>query len=568
MHHAKRWQQATALPPQQAAVLRHIPSVIAQILFNRGVTDPSEVDSFLSEEGDALGDPFLMKGMRAAVHRVRDALHAREQVVVYGDFDADGITSAALLVQALQGFGVSAEPYIPHRVEEGYGLNCEALGRLAEQGAKLVITVDCGISSAGEVAFARTRGLDVIVTDHHHISGEVPDAVAVINPRQADCAYPFKDLAGVGVAFKLVQALITTFGSGATDGGADRFLDLVALGTVADLAPLLGENRALVKRGLKALNPPSRLGLREMALASRLAKIDASTIGYTIGPRLNAAGRLDSAMASYHLLFTTSPEEARDLASVLDDINTDRQQLTADLVQRARQQVLDEAGDVKLLIVAGPDYRAGVVGLVAGRLAEEFYRPAAVVEQGEETSRGSARSIPGFNIVAALDECADLLVRYGGHAQAAGFTVENGNLSALSQRLRCIAEAQLTGSLLEPVLSLDAELPLAGATWEMLSWLERLAPFGYANPAPVLLARRVRVCGAPRVVGKDHLKLKLMDPAGRNVLDAIGFRLGELAGRLSENAFWDVAYRLESNQWGSFPPALQVNIKDMRPWHA
>ena len=562
-----KWQIAPPAPQDHLARFPQLSPLIVQLLYNRGITAPQDVQDFLA--GARPDDnPFRLKGMNQAVTRLRQAIRQGEQVAIYGDFDADGVTATALLVETLSALGARVEPYIPHRVDEGYGLNTGALRQLASKGVSLVVTVDCGIRSINEVNYGRKLGLDLIITDHHSVGEEVPPALAVINPKQRDCRYPFQDLAGVGVAFKMGQALLKAnrqvpVAKGEVSLDEEDLLDLAALGTVADLAPLLGENRSLVRRGLERLNDPQRLGVRAMIAQAGLkpGQIEATTIGFVLGPRLNAAGRIDSATKSYDLLTCRSPDQAADLAQELEELNRHRQRLTAEALERAKEQVLMAGEDEKLFFAAGKGFLAGIVGLVAGRLTEEFYRPAVVVELGPEESRGSARSIPEFNITAALDQCRDLLVRYGGHAAAAGFTVANDNLEALQERLRGIAARQLEGVELAPTLLIDAEVELSEVDWATQALLTQLEPCGYANPAPLLLSRRAVVRDA-RAVGTDgsHLKLTLSD--GRNVKDAIAFHQGRWAGQLPRHI--DVVYSLEVNEWQG-EKRLQLNVKDLRP---
>jgi len=561
----KRWQVAPPPPPGHTAGFPGLSPLIVQLLYHRGLDTPSKVQTFL--KGDWPEDnPFRLKGMNEAVTRLRQAIRQREPIAVYGDFDADGVTATALLVETLSALGAQTEPYIPHRVE-GYGLNKDALHQLAQKGIKIVVTVDCGIRATDEIAYGCGLGLDIIVTDHHSPAEELPPATAAINPKQVDCHYPFKKLAGVGLAFKLAQALLranrqTPVARGKVDLDEEDLLDLVALGTVADLAPLLEENRALVRRGLEKLNQPQRLGLQALISQAgvRPGQITATTIGYVLGPRLNAAGRLDTAMASYNLLTSSSPAGARSLALELEEANSERQRLTVDTLERAREQVLAIGEEERLFFVAAKDYLPGIVGLVAQRLTDEFYRPSVVVELGLERSRGSARSIPEFNITAALDQCSDLLVKYGGHSAAAGFTVTNAKLEPLQERLRQIAMHQLEGVELLPTLSIDAEVDLSEMNWATHALLEQLEPFGYANPTPVFLSREVIVRDA-RVVGERHLKMTLSD--GRAVWDAIAFRQGGWAGKLSHRI--DVVYTLEVNEWNE-EKRLQLNVKDLRPF--
>lgn len=572
----KKWIVAPQAPATHLARFAHISPLIVQLLYNRGVTDPAEVEAFLQGEA-RLDNPFRIKGVNEAVARIRQAIRSGERIAVYGDFDADGVTATALLVQVLSALGAFVRPYIPHRVDEGYGLNNGALAELARDRATLVITVDCGIRSVEEVAFGRRLGLDMIVTDHHSLGPQLPPALAAINPKRADCPYPFKGLAGVGLAYKLAQALLRSHQQVpirpdiATDLQESDLLDLVALGTVADLAPLLGENRVLVQRGLERLNQPQRPGLQALLGQSGLAPgaVTATSIGFGLGPRLNAAGRLDSAMISYELLQTADVFKAAELAQQLDRLNARRQQLTAEAVEAAQAQIEAEGAGGYLHMAASQSFLSGIVGLVAGRLVEQYYRPAIVVELGERTSRGSARSIAEFDITRALDRCAEagMLLRHGGHAAAAGFTVETQRLPALKERLQEIAAEELGARDLRPTLSIDAEVPLGDLDWATFGLLQQLEPTGYANPQPLLMSRRVRIRDAKRV-GADsaHLKLTVSDPdAGPRqevAWDAIAFRQAHWYGSLPRSV--DLAYSLEKNSWNG-QPRLQLNVSDIRP---
>ncbi len=571
---SKRWDIAPLVSIRQRERVAHVHPLLVQVLFNRGVTDPEDVDAFLKSRA-RFDDPFRMKGVPEAVARIRAAVRAAEPMVVYGDFDADGVTSTALLVQALGALGGQVRPYIPHRVDEGYGLNRDALDRLRAEGARLVITVDCGIRSAAEVAHGIGLGLDMIVTDHHSIQRDeqgrdiLPPALAVINPKQQADPYPFKDFAGVGLAFKLAQALLLAEKRDplAVQPAAleERdLLDLVALGTVADLAPLLSENRSLVQRGLAELNRPRRPGVQAMLDEAKIAtgKVDATAIGFALGPRINAAGRLASAGLSYDLLTASDVLAARPLAAQLGELNRERQDKTQQLVDLARQQI-DAAGAARhLYLLADRSFHPGIVGLVAGRLVEELYRPALVAEVGDDETHGSARSIPEFNITAALDDCRDLLVRHGGHAAAAGFTVKNENLDALRRRLEQAAAAELADRDLAPSLTVDAEVQLANFDFALVEQLAQLEPCGYANPQPVFASTGLEVVAA-RGVGADskHLKLAVRDPRSRAVWDAIAFRLGEWRSQLPHRV--DLAYAVEVNEFNG-RRSLQLNVKDIR----
>lgn len=560
----KRWQIA---PRVSSLVLARFPSLhplIVQILYNRGITTPEQADAFLSPDAFS-ASPFLMRGVNEAVERIRRAIRAGEAMAVYGDFDVDGVTATVLLVQALQSLGAKVKPYIPHRIDEGYGLNKDALQQLKDQGVRIVITVDCGVRSLDEVAFGKQIGLDMIVTDHHAPTDELPDAFAVINPKQALCKYPTKELSGAGVAFKLAQALMLAdeqvpLGKSRMAISDDALVDLVALGTVADLVPLTGENRTLVQRGLASLRKSERPGLQALMRHASLKpeSIDAGTIGFALGPRLNAAGRLESALRAYDLLSTQYPGEAEKLALFLEETNRERQRLTSEMTQKARDAVASSVESERLLFVAAPEFPEGIVGLIASRLAEEFYRPSFAVHQGEEASRGSARSVSEFNIVEALDQCRDLLVRHGGHAMAAGFTVRNEHLDELRTRLKDIAAQKLAQVELIPTLHIDAEAGLSEMNLKLAESLAQLAPFGYGNREPLFVSRDLLVRES-RIVGTDHLKLTVGD--GSILMDAIAFRQGSWLDNLPPRI--DIVYQFEAQVWNG-KTRLQLNVKDIK----
>lgn len=561
MNHKNRWLLQTRITPEAGTALTAYPPVVRQILFNRGIATPAEAEAFLSAQPNYNTDPFQMKDMRVAVDRIQTALANREPVAIYGDYDVDGVTATALLVQALRTLGADVREYIPNRFDEGYGLNNEALTTLANDGVKLVITVDCGVRSPDEARHARDVGLDLIISDHHEPSGTLPEALAVLNPKQDGDSYPEKYLAGVGIAYKIAEALLRDLQP--SNLQLENYLDLVALGTVADLAPLTGENRVLVRKGLQQMRETTRQGLFSLAnvAGADLKKANAQTIGFTLGPRLNASGRLESALASFHLLTTTDVKEAGDLALKLNQQNLERQKLTREIQTQAEALALEGEKDSLLLFAVHPEFNHGVVGLAASRLTETYYRPAIVGHYGDETTRCSCRSIPEFHITHALDECADLLVRHGGHAAAAGFTVRNENLFELVNRLQSIATRELGKRDLRLSLSADAEVPLSQLNFELLKQLEGLQPTGYGNPEPVFISRGVKVQSA-RAVGADakHLKLSLTD--GRFTLDAIGFRLGDLLPNLPPMV--DVLYTFEANEYNG-RTSLQLNLKDIKP---
>ena len=497
--------------------------------------------------------------MHQAVARIYRALLSSENIAIYGDYDADGITATALLVQGLSVLGSKAIPYIPHRLTEGYGLKKAALENLRQQGISLVITVDCGITSLAEVKQARRMGLDVIITDHHTPLPEIPPALAIVNPKLPGSSYPFSELTGAGVAFKLLQALFQSLGR---EEHLEKLLDLVALGTIADVSPLLAENRYLVKEGLSLINAAPRLGIKAMIAQAGLnmGRLDAESVSWVIAPRLNAAGRLEHAMTSYQLLMTDSPEEACRLAKWLEEKNAERQKLTSAALTRAREQVLAQ-GISPLLIAGDKDYLIGIAGLVASRLSEEFYRPAIVIRTGEKVCSGSCRSIPEFNIIAVLNQCRHLLSQFGGHSQAAGFTLPTRNLARLQKSLMQSAATQLAGVDLRPRLDIDAELALTNLGGDTFQVTQKLAPFGRGNPVPTFLSRRVDVIEC-RTMGNggEHLKLKLRQ--GRTKWDGVGFGLGNYRGEVASPL--DIAYNLEIDRWGG-EERLRLNILDFAP---
>jgi len=561
--HTKRWVIAPPITSQADEALAKFPPILRQIVFNRGMGTDAEARAFLKAEPNSNTDPFQLIGMAATVDRIRYALDHNEPIAIYGDYDVDGVTATALLVDALRALGADVRGYIPNRFDEGYGLNTDALDSLKADDIKLVITVDCGIRSPDEALHARTIGLDLVISDHHHPDGEnLPPAFAVINPKQHGDPYPDKDLAGVGIAYKIAEALISTQQS-AISLQLDDLLDLVALGTVADLAPLVGENRVLVRRGLRQIRATKRQGLFSLAGVAELKieKVTAGNIGFILGPRLNASGRLESALASFELLTTTDFMRAGQLAQQLDVQNRQRQGLTRSMQEQAESIAMSEDPEAFLLFAAHEDFNPGVVGLAASRLTEIYYRPAIVAAKNAEETRGSCRSIPEFHITDALDQCKDLLVRHGGHAAAAGFTVKNENLPELVTRLKAIAKDQLGEKDLRHTLSADMEVLLSDLNFEVLKHLNYLEPTGYGNPDATFVSRNVRVKFS-RTVGSDgkHLKLTLEDERG-SAFDSIGFRMGHLKPTLPPRL--DVLYRFESNEYNG-RTSLQLNLKDVK----
>lgn len=537
------WRLLT--PTQPPLDIPGVNPLVAQLLCNRGISEPSQIETFLNADSRLESDPFLLPDIHQAVSRTYQALLTGEEIAVYGDFDADGITATALLVQGLSALGGKVIPYIPHRYHEGYGLQVAALEKLRKYGISLIITVDTGITAIAEIQKARKMGIDIIVTDHHLPLASLPPALAVVDPKRCDSNCQSIELAGVGVAFKFLQALLK--GSGREEL-INSLLDLVALGTVTDMVPLTGDNRYWVKRGLELLNNTERIGLQEMMRSANLkpGNLDTESISWILGPRLNAAGRLDDAATSYKLLLTQDPNEAASLVSELEEKNAKRQRLTTELLERAREKIIAAGTDSPLLMIGDEDYPPGVMGLVAGRLSEEFYRPVILFRFGSETCRGSGRSIPEFDLMAALAGCRDLLSNFGGHTKAAGFTVPTTNLPQLEKQLFTLAEAQLAGLDLRPHIDIDAEVSLSDLTGETFKQIQRLAPFGSGNPLPAFVSRHVEIVDQRHIGSRnEHMGLKLKQEG--IVWDAIGFRFGSRAQEIT--AFMDIAYNLDIDRW-------------------
>jgi single-stranded-DNA-specific exonuclease len=556
---AKRWILPGEVPPDVVAALPAYAPAARAILWRRGVRSQSEADEFL-RGGSSPHDPFAILGMRQAVERIGIALSRKESIAVYGDYDADGLTGTALLVQYLERMGARIRPFIPNRYREGYGVTAEALRALAAAGVQLVVTVDCGARSVPEAAIARQIGLELVITDHHAPGSELPEAIALVDPKQPGDSYPFSELSGAGLAHKLTQALAQKLGGPDPEG----HLDLVSIGTIADLVPLRDENRALARAGLVQIRAARRPGLKALMTVAGIqpADVKSASVGYAIGPRLNAAGRLDSAEAAYQLLTTDSEAEAGGLARTLDGLNRERRQRTTELVELARI-MSGESGQDRLIFAAHTDFLEGVAGLVAARLVEERFRPVIIAHRGTVETRGSCRSIPGFHITHALDECADLLVRYGGHAAAAGFTVGTADLEQLETRLQAIAARELAGVELTPTIEIDAVVEPKELGWPLVEFCEALEPCGYGNESPLFGVRGLQVLSA-RAVGADgkHLKLLLGSDRKAPPLDAIGFGMGGLAAGLSGRV--DVAFRLERNTYRDYE-SMQLNLVDLQP---
>lgn len=540
----------------------HLSPWLARVIVSRGYTTTTAVNDFLARS-DPHHNPLLMHGMPQAAQRIIAAITAQEAMAVYGDFDADGITATSLICAAFRQLGANIAPYIPHRTSEGYGLNTSAIARLAASGVRLLLTVDCGISNKDEVAYAQSLGMDVIVTDHHSPPDELPETLAVVNPRLPFCPYPDKGLVGVGVAYKLVQA-IGQLGMPLPDHAMYELLDLVALGTIADLGPLTGENRALVADGLVCMAQSIRPGIVALRHVAGLdgMSINADDVAFKLAPRINAAGRLDDAAPAYELLLASDLNAALNYATTLNDINIQRQQYTKALQERIASDILQIGRHTDTIIVhADPEAHAGLVGLVAARIADQFARPTIIIEQGIPTSRGSARSAGMINMVEALRGCGVDFVKMGGHAAAAGFTIESSAIDDLRRALlQYAADNHITTGI--RTLTIDSELDAAELDMTILTDITVLEPCGQHNATPNFLTRNCRVISA-RTIGSDnrHLQLKL-DMAGR-VVTAVAWGEGHTVAHFDRIKAIDIVYQPQLNEWNG-KRELRLDIRDFR----
>jgi len=581
-----QWFFKSGAPKEFKQSLSQYPSFVLDLLYQRGLKSKKDVDDFLKPDYEKqLNDPLLMRGMNRAVERIVKAIKKKQRIAIFGDYDTDGVCGVAVLNSFLNLFDLQPEIYIPGRMKEGYGLNCQAIEQLADKGVKLAITVDCGVTDFVEIDLATKLGMDVIVLDHHYVEDRLPGALAVVDPWQKGCDYPFKNLAGVGVAFKAIQALLkSSFAKKNTKKIPVAFdkwlLDLVALGTVVDCMPLLGENRVIVKYGLVVLAQSQRPGIRALMNIAGIkpvfdsqnltTNLDSHTLGYALGPRLNAAGRMSHANMAYELLVCQSDKEAEFLAKRLDEKNQERQTETSRVLAQVEEK-LKKINELPVLIFEGDEsWPIGINGLVAGKLADKYFRPAFIYKiEGEEVA-GSARSIPGLNIIKALSKAKEYLSEFGGHSGAAGFSLKKDNLADLKSSLEKIINKEVQPEALEPQLCLDLTLSAQNISWSAYSQLRALAPFGQANPEPVCCLKNVEVINLSLVGnGSKHLRLDLRAQAGQPddsrffIFRAVGFNFGDWAQKLNLGDRIDVAFELMSDDWRG-PEQVQLKLVDLR----
>lgn len=567
---ANRWQVA----PAQDDVARNIAQqfglhpVVARLLTARGwLADRLNAESFLAPMLKQLRSPFELRDMDAAVDRTHEALLNGQRICVYGDYDVDGVTATALMVGVLRLLGGDPKVVIPHRINDGYGMNLSRVEQIAAEGCDLIITVDTGISAVAEISRAHELNIDVIVTDHHLAAGELPAAVALVNPNRIDGVYEPTRLCGVGVAFKFAHALLKKSSLG--EDQAKQFLlaqlDLVALGTVADVVPLTGENRVFVRYGLDAILNTRRPGLRALLEVSRYQQKTATPelIGFGLGPRLNAAGRTNDPTLAFHLLTTEDPAEARRLAIKLDELNTERREIESTILEQSVRQADDllQRSDTFTLVIGGIGWHLGVVGIVAGRLTEKYDVPAIVLACDDDHAKGSARSVPGFDIHEALIACGEHLLSYGGHSAAAGLKLKTSLLPTFRDAVNDYAQARFQTMDRTRTIHVDAEVTPGEITWSLYGDLQKLQPHGEGNPEPLFLMRAVESATPPRIVGRNHLKMRLR--AGNSAFDAIGFSLGHLKPTF-ESGRADILFRPRENSFNGVS-SLELELVDGRP---
>ncbi len=567
---AKRWivHQTDDARASALATALDLSPIVARLLIARGHQTQDSAQAFLKPSLDQLHDPFLMRGMTDAVPRLLRAIDDQEPILIYGDYDVDGTTGTAVLLRALRMLGATAGYHVPHRFTEGYGIRQDALEKAASEGYKLVVSVDCGITAHEPLHWARTQGLDIIVTDHHLPDADegAPPALAVLNPNQHGCDYPDKNLAGVGVAFKLIHALFRERGREAQVPG---FLKMVAIGTVADVAKLVGENRAIVALGLadlpRAVNPGLR-ALIEIAGCGEDSEMTAYDLGFRIGPRINAAGRMDAARAVVELFNAKSKEEARHLAEHLDTRNRERKEAQREIFNRAIEEFESGAerdSQTHAAVIAGDGWHRGVIGLAASKIAERLNRPCVVISLDGDVGHGSARSIEAYHLFDGLTACRDLLEKFGGHSHAAGLSIRRGQIPEFRRRLNEHAASCLTEEDLVPTLNIDADVQPQELSFQLSQELGALEPFGAGNPRPVFVTRGFRVMSEPQIIKEQHLKLRVAGEDNRP-FEAIWWRgLEESEQTPRANQRIDLAYELEVNRWNG-EIRLQLNIRDMR----
>ncbi|MEW5801209.1 MAG: single-stranded-DNA-specific exonuclease RecJ [bacterium] len=562
---SKIWKIKRADPPAHLSDAFNLSPLVLRLLAIRGIDTPEKIYKFLHGSQADLHQPMLLQDMEKAVKRIFQAREKGERVLLYGDYDVDGVTSVVLLSKLIDELRLPFSYHHPHRIDEGYGFHLSAVEMARAEGATLVITADCGITNQDTVEAARAMGIDVIITDHHRVVGQIPDALAVINPQREDCRYPYKNLAGVGVVLKLVQAVFQQMDP---HPSLSEYLEIAALGTVVDVVPITGENRIITKLGLEIMDNQLNQGIVAIRkLAGLLGKnLNCGHIGFQIGPRLNAAGRLSRAGLATELLLASDEKKIAEIATCLDEENTRRRSLQEEMTENAAREIEKhpEIHSGKVLVISGEGWHPGIVGLVASQLQETYYKPTIVITTEDGIGHGSARSIPEFHIFNALQQLSPILLKFGGHRQAAGLTIEGCHIGLLRQNINQIADELLSENDLIPKLDIDLTVDLSELTMHSVEELDILQPFGYGNPIPVLAAFNCRLKSAPRCFGHGgrHLKFRLTD-AQDQPFDCIGWNMANRVAECKVNLL-DIAFKPYINEWNGHR-TIQLEIKDFRP---
>lgn len=532
--------------------------LLAKILVNKGITEKEQIRKFLNPTRNDFYDPFLMPDMEKAVERILTAIEKNEKTIIYGDYDVDGITSITVLKSFLKERGLDVDYYIPNRLKEGYGLNKEAVKKIADDGYKLMITVDCGISCKEEIDYANELGIETIVTDHHEVGTDIPTAVAVVDAKRKDSNYPFRELAGVGVVFKLTQALSNKLKL--EEKEYLKNLDIVCVGTISDIVPLVDENRVIAKLGLLLVEQTKNLGLKAILTLAGYKKIDSSAISFGVAPRINACGRMGDAYKALELLLSKNLHEIDTLTKQLNAYNAKRQEIEKTIFEEAMEQIKEQELDKnRTIVVAGKDWHHGVIGIVSSKVTEQYFKPSILLSYEDDFAKGSGRSIPGFDLYNALQKCKNSISRYGGHAMAIGITLDKNKVKEFTEQFEKVAEEEKIENIM-PVIPIDAKIELEQVNREMVKSLEQLEPYGEANKTPIFLIKNLRIDAIRTLSEGKHLKLALR--SNNTIIDAIGFNLGYMADDYIIGDKIDVAGSLEINSYGGMD-SLQINLRDI-----
>jgi len=548
-----------------------ISAVTAQLLINRGINSLDNADNFINSSLKSFHDPYRMKDMDKAVQRIIQAVKAKEKIFIYGDYDVDGITATSLLILFFREMNVDASYYIPKRAGEGYGLNLNAITKIKEQGGKLIITVDCGITAVKEAKALREMGIDLIITDHHQLSDNLPEAIAILHPGQGDCKYPFKSLAGVGIVFKLIKSLRRVFKEMGMPQeklpNLKKHLDLVSLGTIADIAPLLGENHIIAKYGLKEISRTDKAGLKALKTIAgiREREVTVTDVGFLIGPRINAAGRLGDADEAVRLLTTSDEAEALEIARYLDSENKKRQLIQDDILKEVRAMINEQCSREKdsAIVLSSSNWHQGVIGIVASKLVEEYYKPTILISIDGEYGKGSARGIPSFHLYESLRKCGDLLVDFGGHKYAAGLTIKSDMIDKFKEYFQKVTSETLKIEECIPQIDIDMSIELSDMDYSLAEEINKIGPFGPSNPPPLFCSRNIEIVGEPIIVGKNNCHIRMDVDDGSETMEVIGFNFSCLMNKLNNDSKYDIVYTPLINNWRG-NKKVQLKLMDIR----